>query len=313
VPLCMRWRLPVLAGVVCSLAAVPLGGAMSEPAAAAPPVLLALPGPLFPKVDFRPSGAGTCSEVLAHGGQFHGGERFLINGAPLFLEENPHVSSDSHVVLTAVSVWDCSLMLAKFVEHHADNFRGKTVLELGSGQGVVGIAAAMCGADLVVLTGQPVIPALACSQCALQCGLHASRLMPCTRTDVSPALPSISHNIELNNVSSRARAMEVDWLQADKHVKALPPADIILAADVVWVEELVLPFVDTLSRSLQAAKAVKGPQVFCLLCHKTRSRHTDDILLKGLEREGLSVEVVPAADLHPTWHSSELVLWRIRF
>ena len=107
--------------------------------------------------------------------------------------------------------------------------------------------------------------------------------------------------------------MEVDWLHADKHVKALPPADIILAADVVWVEELVLPFVDTLSRSLQAAKAVKGPQVFCLLCHKTRSRHTDDILLQGLKREGLSVELVPAADLHPTWHSSELVLWRIGF
>jgi hypothetical protein len=75
--LCMRWRLPVLAGVVCSLAAVPLGGAMSEPAAAAPPVLLELPGPLFPMVDFSPSCVGMCSEVLAHGGQFHGGERFL--------------------------------------------------------------------------------------------------------------------------------------------------------------------------------------------------------------------------------------------
>ena len=155
---CMGRNLPLLAGVVCSLvrssSSSSRPGVMSEGGAAAPPVLLALPGPLFPHVDFRPSEAGACSEASAHGGESHGGERFLINGAPLVLEENPRVSSDSHVVRTAVSVWDCSLMLAKFVEHHADDFRGKVVLELGSGQGVVGIAAAMCGADLVVLTGQ---------------------------------------------------------------------------------------------------------------------------------------------------------------
>jgi len=133
-----------------------------------------------------------------------------------------------------------------------------------------------------------------------------------TRADVAPALPSISHNIELNNVTSWARPMEVDWLKAEAHVKALPPADIILAADVVWVEELVLPFVETLSRSLHAARAANGPGIFCLLCHKTRSRHTDEMLLQGLSREGLSAVLVPGDELHPAWSSSELILWRIR-
>ena len=60
------------------------------------------------------------------------GEQFLINGAPLYLEENPQVVSNSHEVLTARSVWDCSLMLAKYVEKHTAHFRGKTVLELGN-------------------------------------------------------------------------------------------------------------------------------------------------------------------------------------
>ena len=120
----------------------------------APPVLLALPGPLFPRADFSPptqecaagvllclvsvhcegtrGGRAEACSLLAPGNAGGRGERFVINGAPLYLGENPQVASASHEVLTAASVWDCSLMLAKYVERHAERFRGKTVLELGA-------------------------------------------------------------------------------------------------------------------------------------------------------------------------------------
>lgn len=106
--------------------------------------------------------------------------------------------------------------------------------------------------------------------------------------------------------------MEVDWLKAESHIRGLPPADVILAADVVWVAELVLPFVDTLSHALQAAASAKGADVYCLLCHKTRSHLTDEMLFEGLSRKGLSVEIVQDDELHPTWKSSELVMWKIQ-
>lgn len=54
----------------------------------------------------------------------------MIKGRPLYLGEKQVVST-SHEVMTAASVWDCSLMLAKYVERHAALFRGMTVLELG--------------------------------------------------------------------------------------------------------------------------------------------------------------------------------------
>jgi predicted nicotinamide N-methyase len=253
-------------------------------------MVLALPGPLFPAINFRPQRAqdclapSTCGGKEAERSETHG-KRFIVNGTPLYLQQKPHVSSSSHAVLTAASVWDCSLMLAKYVEKHAQHFRGKTVLELGSGQGVVGITAAMCGAGTVILT------------------------------DVAPALPSIEHNIALNSVEARAVAAEVDWHHPKGSLVALPPADIILAADVVWVEELVAPFVNTLSLALQSARAStaqgESEKAYVLLCHKTRSHHTDKLLLQELASHGLALQEIPTHEQDSVWRSSELTLWRV--
>ena len=260
------------------------GSVMSvrSPSPDAPAAMLALPGPLFPRIDFAPP----TPECLASAApdverEAVRGKRFMILGTPMYLEDKPKVSSSSHTVKTSTSVWDCSLMLAKFVEKHEPEFRGKTVLELGSGQGVVGIATAMCGAHRVILT------------------------------DVAPALPSIEHNIALNGVTAGARAVELDWFQPASHLAAVPPADVILAADVVWVEELVMPFVDTLALALKRSREATGGQAYALICHKTRSHHTDRMLLEGLAGHGLSVDVVPVSEHDVLWRSSELTLWRV--
>eukprot|EP00961_Rhodomonas_salina_P156962 2113014-Rhodomonas_salina.1 len=45
------------------------------------------------------------------------------------------VESEQHEVKTAGSIWDCSLVLAKYVAKHTETLiKGKSVLELGSGQ-----------------------------------------------------------------------------------------------------------------------------------------------------------------------------------
>ncbi|GLD95103.1 hypothetical protein PINS_up003728 [Pythium insidiosum] len=58
---------------------------------------------------------------------------------------------------TGLTVWPAACVLLKHLEHRysrarGDTLHGQLVVELGSGTGVVGIAAAMLGADRVVLT-----------------------------------------------------------------------------------------------------------------------------------------------------------------
>jgi len=51
---------------------------------------------------------------------------------------------------TGVVVWDAALVLAKYLELRKEDICGKKIIELGSGTGVVGLAAATLGADVIV-------------------------------------------------------------------------------------------------------------------------------------------------------------------
>lgn len=59
---------------------------------------------------------------------------------------------------TGLTVWDGAVVLSKFLETEANagacRIAGRTVLELGAGTGVVGLAAAALGAQRVILTDQ---------------------------------------------------------------------------------------------------------------------------------------------------------------
>ena len=71
----------------------------------------------------------------------------MVGGKPLLLDKSVGVDSESHTEKTAGSVWDCSLVLAKYLENKSESLLvGKHVAELGSGQGVVGLACALAGA-----------------------------------------------------------------------------------------------------------------------------------------------------------------------
>jgi hypothetical protein len=56
---------------------------------------------------------------------------------------------------TGGDLWGASVGLARWLLQNPESVRGKTVLELGSGLGLLGVAAAKAGASRVVLTDQP--------------------------------------------------------------------------------------------------------------------------------------------------------------
>ena len=106
----------------------------------------------------------------------------------------------------------------------------KRVLELGSGCGLVGIAAMLLGAKEVVMT------------------------------DLQYALPLMKENVDRNipsDVIQRISCMECDWFnpppmtdlfkcKQDESDGSEPCPDIILVADCVWLLPLVSPLLKTL-------------------------------------------------------------------
>jgi Lysine methyltransferase len=54
--------------------------------------------------------------------------------------------------------------------------------------------------------------------------------------------------------------------------------DVVIGADVVWLEELVPLLV-------RALTALCGPDTLLLLAHQKRSERTDDLLFEGLSRD----------------------------
>ena len=88
---------------------------------------------------------------------------------------------------TATTVWDCSIVLAKYLEyqntHKSPGFlQGKKVLELGAGTGLAGLASAALGALVTI-------------------------------TDVEDVVPQLNRNIALNqDVAAQVKATHFDWI-----------------------------------------------------------------------------------------------------
>jgi predicted nicotinamide N-methyase len=104
------------------------------------------------------------------------------------------------------SVWEAGIALSEHIQSHPSLVNGKRILELGSGTGIVGLAAFQSGASHVLLTDIPqIIPLLQ---------QNASRV-----------------TLETQHVNVRV----LDWYHFDPN--DIPPVDIILGADIVYCLE----------------------------------------------------------------------------
>lgn len=175
---------------------------------------------------------------------------------------------------TGWAVWDASVVLARYLDLAAQQMRVElqvaaaatgqqepTVVELGSGTGVAGLSAAL-----------------------------ALRL-PTLLTDLPEVLPSLEQGVAANagwGAHQLVSLAACDWSDPPRDAGALglpgPPA-LVLAADCVWLEPLVSPFVSTLAR-------LAGPHTRVLLAHQSRSARVDEALQLLLAAAGFVSEPV---------------------
>ena len=168
-------------------------------------------------------------------------------------------------------MWDGAAAAAKYLEAAAGEILGSrqlgSVLELGSGTGLAGLAAAA----------------------ALQ--------LPTLLTDLLEVLPALRRNIAANPGLERlVSTAALDWrapvVPAAAAATSSSHGRLVLAADCVWLEELVTPVVQALE--LSAA----GPHDRVLLAYQSRSSRVDAALF-GLLRQRFEVREVPPLPAEP--------------
>ncbi|XP_053546501.1 EEF1A lysine methyltransferase 3-like [Bombina bombina] len=134
----------------------------------------------------------------------------------------------------AAPVWDAALELCGYFEEQKLNFKGKKVLELGAGTGIVGILASLLGGQV-------------------------------TLTDLPHALPQINKNVSANiplrnapNVCALSWGVDQEQFPQDY--------DFILGADIVYLKA-------TYPLLIQTLQFLCGPHTTVLLSSKMRQEH----------------------------------------
>lgn len=171
--------------------------------------------------------------------------------------------------------------MAKYLEvAFPSGLVGKTVLELGAGTGVVGVVASVLGAERVILT------------------------------DLAYTMETLKDSVERNRevLRGEVECVALDWM-APPDADALGPVDIVLASDVVWVQELIVPFVSTLARFAAPMPGRAAPQV--LLSHQTRTTAGDEALFRELRAQGLHADEVPTAEHHTEFRAEPIHIYKV--
>lgn len=155
---------------------------------------------------------------------------------------------------TGLTLWRAAEHLSQFCFDHADAFRGKTILELGAGIGVVSILLDRLGAKHVVASdGDEETVEL------LEKNIHA------VKSNVEPALLYWGRHQEFQS----------------KHVDKF---DVLIAADVIYEDEQVLPLVE-------CAVGLMRPDSVFYLAYARRNIPIDKVLVAAAEH-GLHADVL---------------------
>eukprot|EP00416_Gambierdiscus_australes_P043287 CAMPEP_0171101066 /NCGR_PEP_ID=MMETSP0766_2-20121228/53885_1 /TAXON_ID=439317 /ORGANISM="Gambierdiscus australes, Strain CAWD 149" /LENGTH=308 /DNA_ID=CAMNT_0011561023 /DNA_START=136 /DNA_END=1062 /DNA_ORIENTATION=+ len=201
---------------------------------------------------------------------------FVVAGRSLLLGERKLLRPEGEQVHgdTGRSVWDGAVALSKVLEHNTQLIEGRRVLELGAGRGIVGLSASLLGARRVTLTDLEY-----CLE-TLQEGVLLNGLAGESCAHDASALR------EGPNVSSISVA-ELDWSEPEKFFlrrDGEKAYDVVLAADVVWLLELVEPLVRTFRTICENSSAAE-----VLVVHQTRSRTVEAAFLAAMATASFEV------------------------
>ncbi|XP_041637661.1 protein N-lysine methyltransferase METTL21A [Cheilinus undulatus] len=154
----------------------------------------------------------------------------------------------------AAVVWDAAVVMCMYLELGKVDLKGKEVIELGAGTGLVGIVAALMDAKVTI-------------------------------TDREPALDFLSANVKANLPQDSQVSVTVSELTWGEGLERYPAGgfDIVLGADIIYLENTFVPLLQTLDH------LCSDTTVVLLAC---KIRYERDTNFLGMLKKQFSVEEV---------------------
>ncbi|CAG0889402.1 unnamed protein product [Darwinula stevensoni] len=182
-------------------------------------------------------------------------------------------------------VWDAALVLAKYLERlcseEKDFLRGKKVLELGAGTGLVGLVAAYFGGDV-------------------------------TLTDLPEMFPLLGENVRRNALicEGRATSKVLIWgWDLGQSKNEIPRPDIILVSDCIYYAESVDPLIETLLE-------FSDSETLILMSYETRMEFEKHAQLErdffDKMKKSFHETEIPKDELHPEFTSDDIRVLRFK-
>ena len=172
------------------------------------------------------------------------------------------------------SVYDCSFVLAKYMEEHPDEIRGKHCVELGCGPGLTGIACSLAQpASLVATDGDDI--------------------------SVELTRENIKRNLALASEACMCTAERLLWGDAaDLQKFPLHSYDVVLAADVV-----ALPYEGAYKALMDTMQHLLAPHGSLWLCYQQRHVSEKGGFFTAFHQE-FHVQRIEQQDLHKDFQNT---------
>nr|XP_054363456.1 protein-lysine N-methyltransferase EEF2KMT isoform X2 [Mirounga angustirostris]XP_054363457.1 protein-lysine N-methyltransferase EEF2KMT isoform X2 [Mirounga angustirostris]XP_054363458.1 protein-lysine N-methyltransferase EEF2KMT isoform X2 [Mirounga angustirostris] len=185
---------------------------------------------------------------------------------------------------TGLVTWDAALYLAEWAIENPAAFAHRTVLELGSGAGLTGLAICKtCCPSTYVFSD--------CHSCVLE-QLRGNILLNGLSLEPDTTAPERhpGHNAH-DAESPRVTVAQLDWDVVTAPELAAFRPDVIIAADVLYCPETVISLVRVLQRLSACLKDQQAPDAY--IAFTVRSPETCWLFTSELGQAGIPWEAVP--------------------
>ncbi|KAG6552214.1 hypothetical protein Mapa_006062 [Marchantia paleacea] len=154
----------------------------------------------------------------------------IANGEKLRIEQ------DNSSFEVGTSVWRGSLALVRWLDRcareksgSAPELQGRRGVEVGAGCGAAGLGAALLGLNVVLTDIQAVMGALK------------------RNVKRNVAATSLANAGKSGCRAGKVKTAQLLWGNAKQTAAVKPPFDVVIAADVVYVDSIVMPLINALS------------------------------------------------------------------
>ncbi|XP_007126605.1 protein-lysine N-methyltransferase EEF2KMT isoform X2 [Physeter macrocephalus] len=225
----------------------------------------------------------------------------LPSGDSVTLSESTAIISHG---TTGLVTWNAALYLAEWATENPAGFANRTVLELGSGAGLTGLAICkMCQPRAYVFSD--------CHSHVLE-QLQENVLL--NGLSLEPNVAALAQHPGHDTAdaeSPRVMVARVDWdIVTVPQLAAFQP-DIVIAADVLYCPETVLSLVGVLQKLSACQKDQRAPDAY--VAFTIRNPETCQLFTTELGRAGIPWEEVPRHDqkLFPYEEHSEMAILKL--